>query len=155
MLPSIADRVKDKQCQQKTAHDYHAKEREIQEGQAVYIKEFPAKKTWSPGTVVSKTGPVSAQAQLVNGTIVRRHQDHIRHCEQKVVMPLAEGGLPEDVPVVLLESTTPPIPEFSDSPETPKSSPAVSVEEAVQASSQMSRPVRRRARPEYLKDYVC
>ena len=25
MLPTIADRVKDKQCQQKTAHDYHVK----------------------------------------------------------------------------------------------------------------------------------
>ncbi len=32
MPPSIADSVKDKQCQQKTAHNHHAKEREILEG---------------------------------------------------------------------------------------------------------------------------
>ena len=104
--------------------------REIQEDQTVYVNEFPTKKIWSPGTVVSKNGPVSAQIQLENGTIVRHLQDPIQHRKQNVVVPPAEGGLPEDVPVVLPESTTPsPIPEFRDSPETPKSSPVVSVEE--------------------------
>ena len=35
MLPSVADCVKDKQCQQKAAYYYHAKKRETHEGQAV------------------------------------------------------------------------------------------------------------------------
>ena len=45
LVPSIADRVRNKQSQQKAAHDYHAKEREILEGQAVYAKDFRYKKT--------------------------------------------------------------------------------------------------------------
>ena len=60
IVPSIANRVRNKQSQQKVAHDYHAREREIQEGQAVYAKDFRYKKTWIPGTVTEKTGPVSA-----------------------------------------------------------------------------------------------
>ena len=40
LVPSITDRVRSKQSQQKAAHDYHAKEREILEGQAVYAKDF-------------------------------------------------------------------------------------------------------------------
>ena len=43
LIPSIANRVQDKQSQQKTAHDYHAKEREMVEGQAVYAKDFQRK----------------------------------------------------------------------------------------------------------------
>ena len=38
LVPSIADRVRNKQSQQKVAHDYHAQERGILEGQAVYAK---------------------------------------------------------------------------------------------------------------------
>ena len=54
LVPSIADRVRNKQSQQKAAHDYHAKEREILEGQAVYAKDFRYKKTWLPGTQEKK-----------------------------------------------------------------------------------------------------
>ena len=52
LVPSVADRVRNKQSQQKAAHDYHAQEREIQEGQAVYAKDFRYKKNWIPGTVI-------------------------------------------------------------------------------------------------------
>ena len=51
LVPSIADRVRNKQSQQKAAHDYRAKEREILEGQAVYTKDFRYKKARLPGTV--------------------------------------------------------------------------------------------------------
>ena len=40
LVPSVAGRVRNKKSQQKVAHDYHAQEREIQEGQAVYAKDF-------------------------------------------------------------------------------------------------------------------
>ena len=84
LVPSVADRVRNKQSQQKVAHDYHAKEREIPEGQAVYAKDFLYKKSWIPGTVAEKTGPVSARVQLDNGTVIRRHQDHVRSRENDV-----------------------------------------------------------------------
>lgn len=120
ILVSIADRLKDKQREQTTAYDYHAKERKIQEGQAVCVKDFPAKKTWSPGRVVTKTAFVSAQVKLENGTIVPRHQDHIQSREQKVSMPAAKSDIVAEVSVVLPEfATAAPTPEFCDSPETP------------------------------------
>ena len=64
LIPSVANRVRNKQSQQKAAHDYHAKEREILEGQAVYAKDFRNEKAWMSGTVVGKTGPLSARVQL-------------------------------------------------------------------------------------------
>ena len=36
-----------------------------------------AKANWLPGEVVQKTGPLSCQVQLQDGTVWRRHQDHI------------------------------------------------------------------------------
>jgi len=73
LVPSIANRVRNKQSQQKAAHDYHAKETEILESQTVYVKDFWNKKAWTPGTVVEKTGPVSAHVQLDNGTVIWQH----------------------------------------------------------------------------------
>ena len=76
--PKISDRVMAKQTLQKSAHDYHARDREIQVDDPVYAKDFRHPKTWISGTVVEKTGPVSAQVLLNNGKVIRRHQDHLR-----------------------------------------------------------------------------
>ena len=69
MVPSVSRRVQWSQLQ-KTTHD--------------------AK--WLPGEVVQKTGPLSCQVQLQDGTVRRRHQDHIlkRFTEQveEVATPL-------------------------------------------------------------------
>ena len=64
-----------------SVHDYHAKEREILEGQAVYGKDFQKKKAWMSGAVVEKTGPMSAWVQLDNGTVIQWHQNHVRSHE--------------------------------------------------------------------------
>lgn len=69
-VPSIADRIRNNQSQQKAAYDYHAKEREILEGQVVIGKDSRYKKAWIPGNVLEKTGPVSAQVQLDNRTVI-------------------------------------------------------------------------------------
>lgn len=94
LVPSVANLVRNKQSLQKAAHDYHAKEREILEGQAVYAKDFRNKKAWMSGTVVEKTGPVSARVQLDDGRVIgigtktmfkavrmmwRRSQRQVRH----------------------------------------------------------------------------
>ena len=156
IVPSIANRVRNKQSQQKVAHDYHAREREIQEGQAVYAKDFRYKKTWIPGTVTEKTGPVSARVLLDNGTVIRRHQDHLRSRENEVVPKQATSDLPEVVPVVLPESlTAPPTPSVRDQPDVPRSPLAAPGETPVATSLQGTRPVRKRAKPGYLKDYIC
>ena len=71
IFPSVADRVRSKQSKQKAVHDYHAKERTLEEDQAVHAKDLRYKKTWLPGTLVEKTGPVSARIQLDDGTVIR------------------------------------------------------------------------------------
>ena len=159
LVPSIADRVRNKQSQQKAAHDYHAKEREILEGQAVYAKDFRYKRAWLPGTVLEKTGPVSARVQLDNWTVIRRHQDHFRRPENDVaeepVVSVTPNVTPSVTPVVLPErdatSTTPGV---SDQLEVPKS-PSAAPQTPVKTTSLVTRPVRKRVRPGYLKDYLC
>jgi hypothetical protein len=76
--PNLGDRVREEQSQKKEVHDYHARERIIKTGNLVYAKYFTKPKSWMPGTVVKKTGTVSAEIQLDDGLIIRRHQDHLR-----------------------------------------------------------------------------
>ncbi|CAB4004480.1 LOW QUALITY PROTEIN: uncharacterized protein K02A2.6-like [Paramuricea clavata] len=83
--PNLGDRVREKQSQQKAVHDYHARERIIKTGNLVYAKDFRKPKSWMPGTVVKKTGPVSAEIQLDDGLIIRRHQDHLRIRTDRVI----------------------------------------------------------------------
>ena len=44
----------------------------------VHAKDFRNPKTWNSGTVVEKTGLVSAQVLQNHGKVIRRHQDHLR-----------------------------------------------------------------------------
>lgn len=101
LVPSIANRVRNKQSQHKAAHDYHAKEREILEGQAVYARDIRNKKAWISGTVVEKTGPVSARIQLDDGTVIRRHQDHVKSRKNDMAEESATSVPPNVTPVVL------------------------------------------------------
>jgi hypothetical protein len=59
-----------------------AKERLFKEGDNVFIRHFVqnSKAKWISGKVLAKTGPVSYKIELTNGTLVRRHIDHIRRC---------------------------------------------------------------------------
>ena len=91
LQPNLGNRVRDKQAQQKTVHDYHARERVIKTGDLVYAKDFRKLKSWIPGTVVKKTGPVSAEIQLEDGQIIRRHQDHLRIRTDVPEMTIANG----------------------------------------------------------------
>ena len=99
---------------------------------------------------------MSVRVQLNNGTVLRRHQDHIRNRSNEVVRQQASSDIPEVVLVVLPESdTAPPITDVSEQPDIPKSPLATTVETPVEANSQRTRPVWNRARPGYLKDYIC
>ena len=159
LIPSIANRVRDKQSQQKTAHDYHAKEREMVEGQAVYAKDFRHKKTWMSGTIVEKTGPVSTCVQLDNGTVIRRHQDHVRRRENEVVEEPVADDTPSVTPIALPEvHVTSPTPGVSHEPDVTKSSPATPAtptQTPVESSPPRTHPVQKRAKPGYLNDYLC
>ena len=110
------------------------------------------------GTVVKKTGPVSARVQLDNGTVIRRHQDHVRSRENDVAEELATSVTPNVTPVVLRDcDATPPTPGVSDQLEVPNSSPEAPTQtpETPDKCPLGTRPVRKRVRPGYLKDYLC
>ena len=56
-----------------TAHNYYTKEMEILKDQVVYAKDSRYKKASMQGTVMEKTGPVSARVQLDNRTVIWQH----------------------------------------------------------------------------------
>lgn len=135
MRPSIVERVRRKQNQQKTQHDYHAKEREIQHSDPVYVKDFrKSKLTWMPGTITEKTGPISARVQLEDGSIVRRHQDHMAIRTDPTENDQMEPSIPE---------------MFSPS----QSTPVLSEHQSSGTTETVCRPTRSHRLPGHLKDY--
>ena len=79
LLPNTASQVRPKQGYQKYAHDYHAKERDLEVNDPVFLRDFSSSppKSWQKGTIVHTIGPVSVLVELPDGCVVRRHQDHL------------------------------------------------------------------------------
>ena len=134
--PNLGDRVREKQSQQKAVHDYHARERIIKTGNLVYAKDFRKPKSWMPGTVVKKTGPVSAEIQLDDGLIIRRHQDHLR-IRTDVPQTTIASGL-EDIQ----------LPTREVNPAEPREEPELEAR-----AEQRRQPHRDRRLPQHLQDY--
>ena len=73
-MPYVSGRAISKQTTQKERHDQHTQARQYQPGDLVYALMYRGNKTnWTPGTVVTQTGPVSYTVRLEDGTIARRH----------------------------------------------------------------------------------
>ena len=152
--PKVSDRVLEKQTQQKSSHDYHAKHREIQVDDTVYIKDFRSPKSWMSGTVVEKTGPVSARVRLSTGEIMRRHQDHIRIRTDQDLTPQVDSGSQEIVPLETpLVSNDIPRSPAPQSPVAPQPSISEEVRQPTEFGPQKRRSARIRQRPKHLVDY--
>ena len=148
ILPSTGRRVQQSQTNQKLAHDLHAKGRKFSMDESVYVRDFRHPKSWTPGKIVKDTGPVSAQVQLDDGRIVRRHQDHMH------VRKDQNRGVPHQADESLVQ-----LPEPSGITVSPRDLPdiplTVNVPAAPQPSSlERTRPVRNTQQPAYLGDYV-
>ena len=74
---------------QKHYHDGQAKRRPLKIGQSVVVKTFDRSKQWIRRKVVKTLGPVSYFIQLRDGTMSKRHIDHIRECAD---LPESEVG---------------------------------------------------------------
>ena len=61
---NTANLVRRRQGNQKEAHDYQAKYRNLEARDPVFVKDFSSPKSWKEGTVVHTTGPVSALNEL-------------------------------------------------------------------------------------------
>ena len=77
LKPSVATKVDAAQARQKNQHDQHSKSRPLCVGDEVQARNYSGNRKWISGTIVKQTGPVSAQVELGNGTIVRRHHDQL------------------------------------------------------------------------------
>ena len=78
VLPSTKSCVITQQFRQKQHHDYHAHSRTFTLDDHVFVKNFTSScPKWFPGKIIAVRGLVSYD-QLMDGTVVHRHLDHIR-----------------------------------------------------------------------------
>ena len=61
-------------------HDQHARQRELQIGQHVMVKNMPPNSApkWVPGKIVDILGPVSFLVEDERGRQLKRHLDHLK-----------------------------------------------------------------------------
>ena len=142
IFPDIQDRVQEKQGKQKLYHDQTSKSRMFNEGDNVFVRNFVpnAKIKWIQGRIVSVTGPLSYKIELTDGTVVRRHVDHIRQCYDQFKQAEEEIYEPEwDIPL---------------RPDTLVSSTPTANTNEKNTDITRTYPSRTRKPPGYLNDYV-
>ena len=94
VYPEIGRKVRQSRASQKLAHDWHAKERTMQEGEAVYASSFRSGPKWMPGVLKQSTGPTSFAVQMEDGRLLRRHQDHLKPRSSVIQEPIANQEVP-------------------------------------------------------------
>ncbi|XP_020894181.1 uncharacterized protein LOC110233253 [Exaiptasia diaphana] len=105
LRPNLNSKVESKQQQQKEHHDKRAVQRTFSVGDLVYARNFGRGDAWLPGLLVAQTGPMSFFVELLQGGLVRKHQDQIR---MRFTKDSATPGL------LQLQETQLPLPEIRD-----------------------------------------
>ena len=79
LRPDTTSVVTSKQADQKTGHDKRSKLRSLFPGQPVMVRDFRKGNKWIlvPGHIVKKLGPVTYNVEVENGSVVKRHIDHL------------------------------------------------------------------------------
>lgn len=67
--PDVANRVHSKQGEQKKQHDRRSKDRDLKEGDQVWVREFSSA-AWIRGTLVKNQGPLSFTVLLEDGRVI-------------------------------------------------------------------------------------
>ena len=78
LQPDPARRVCEKQAEQVTHHDQHAKQRSFQVGQRVMVKNMRPGPDWIPAVIAQQLGPVLFLVDVEPDLRWKRHIDHIR-----------------------------------------------------------------------------
>ena len=81
LRPSLESKVCLKQTKQKQSHDLHCRTRGFKAGDTVWIRDFRGTDKWKSGVIVEESGPVSYMIEVQDGSVHKRHVDHIRHRE--------------------------------------------------------------------------
>ena len=85
LRPNLGGTVCAAQAKQKQYHDEQSKLRDFRPGDQVWVRDFRNNSPkWISGVVLQSVGPVSYMIQLADGTLWKRHVDHIR---QRVTKP--------------------------------------------------------------------
>ena len=92
--------MKKKQVKQSENHNGKKDVRKLAKDDNIYVENFARKNPrWIPGKIVKITGPLPNEIQLQDGTLVKRHVDHVRESE---VQLLPEQTANTDVSDVLV-----------------------------------------------------
>ena len=147
--PDVSGKVESRQAKQKELRDQRSL-RQFTENDQVYVQDFTTRKPkWIPGTVVQVTGPLSYRIKLQDGTIVRRHVDHVRKRENSIVDQDSDTMVfgPE---LGTDETTQPPIVPTSqeDSQQGSQESETPTVSQGADLSSTLRRSTRSRNPPD-------
>ena len=129
LKPNTAERVEQRQQEQKERHDSRSKSRIFRRGDLVFFKNSGVGSAWLPGKIVEITSPVSFVVLLEDGRRKRCHQDHLRHrvvedvIDEEVAMPSpsSTGDSTSEIGTELV-AETPPCPEPTQSSESSDSS---------------------------------
>ena len=78
VMPEVAERVHTKQTQQKEYHDRHSQAWKLDVNQSVRARRFREGPQWVAVVVQDRLGPVSYLIRLDDGSLWRRHIDHLR-----------------------------------------------------------------------------
>jgi len=106
--PDVSVRVRQRQSYQKERHDEHCRQRELSEGQAVWVRNPGTGRQWFPGTISQVLHPQQRfRVSLEDGRVVDRHIDHVR---RRVVL----SG--ENQPEPLMDPVVPDLDLSEDSP---------------------------------------
>lgn len=85
LKPSTETLVENRQMKRKVAHYHKARERTSEKGE-VYTRSFETGNTWILGEIVETRSSVLFLVKCVDGKLIRRHQDHLRHCKDDQVL---------------------------------------------------------------------
>ena len=108
LKPHTAERVEKNQMKQKEQHDLRSRERKLEVGENVFVRNYHHGNRWIPGTVEQKNGPVSFRVKLTDGRDRRCHQDQLCKRSVEVSQDLcSEPELVTSTPVISVPSTTP------------------------------------------------
>ena len=149
VYPEIGRKVRQSQASQKEAHDWHAKESTMQEGEAVYASNFRRGPRWLPGILKESTGPTSFAVQLEDGRFLRRHQDHLIQRSGVSQASTADQEVSAD-PIPALPAAEQPELQWEETPR----EPAVPVQPPTQGIPEKRYPTRNTHAPRYLADFV-
>ena len=122
LRPNLQSKVEGKQWKQKEQYDKTTVNRTFGPGNLVYALNFGKGEKWLPGVITSSTGPVSFLVQLLNGDVVRKHQDQLR--ARYTAVPPARDSIPtlvgipftQDVSQAEAEASSPQELPVSESP---------------------------------------